>query len=144
MTLPQQGTLLLHANCVVYDGRGVLVVGPSGSGKSALSLQLIALGAKLVSDDRTILQSRNGTLVASCPSAISGMIEAYGVGILRTEPESEAVIRLVIDLGQAETRRLPPRRSVTFLNIAIELVHGSNGTHFSSAVLCYLLGGRQE
>ena len=35
------------------DGRGLLILGPSGAGKSALALQLIALGARLVADDRT-------------------------------------------------------------------------------------------
>ena len=50
--------MILHATCVAVDGRGLLILGPSGSGKSALALQLIALGAQLVADDRTRVSRR--------------------------------------------------------------------------------------
>jgi len=42
----------LHASCVSIDGKGILLLGPSGSGKSDLSLRLIDGGATLVADDR--------------------------------------------------------------------------------------------
>ncbi|HJN03832.1 MAG TPA: serine/threonine protein kinase, partial [Alphaproteobacteria bacterium] len=31
---------LVHATCVVIDGRGILLRGPSGAGKSDLALRL--------------------------------------------------------------------------------------------------------
>ena len=46
-TLPAQ----IHASAVALDGRALLIVGPSGSGKSALALRMMAHGATLVSDD---------------------------------------------------------------------------------------------
>jgi len=42
-----------HATTVAVAGRGLMIEGPSGSGKSALALELMAFGAELVADDRT-------------------------------------------------------------------------------------------
>ena len=36
---------ILHASCVAVAGRGLLIAGASGSGKSALALDLMAFGA---------------------------------------------------------------------------------------------------
>ena len=77
--------VLLHASCVAISGRGVLIIGPSGSGKSALALQLMAFGASLVADDQTELTVQGGTLIARCPPTMSGLIEARGLGILRAQ-----------------------------------------------------------
>ncbi|MEE9317578.1 MAG: hypothetical protein V3U48_04730, partial [Rhodospirillales bacterium] len=38
----------IHATCVEMDGKGVLLMGPPGSGKSDLALRLIDGGARLV------------------------------------------------------------------------------------------------
>ncbi|MDX5349528.1 MAG: serine kinase, partial [Paracoccaceae bacterium] len=46
------GPQIVHATSVAVDGRGLLILGPSGAGKSSLALRLIALGARLVADDR--------------------------------------------------------------------------------------------
>ena len=47
--------MILHASCIDIDGRGILILGESGSGKSTLAIQLIALGASLVADDKTLM-----------------------------------------------------------------------------------------
>ncbi len=64
-----------HASCVAYGGRGVLILGASGRGKSALALRLMALGAVLVADDRTDLCREGDSVMARAPDAIKGMIE---------------------------------------------------------------------
>ena len=139
MTEPQ----LMHASCVSVMGRGVLICGPSGSGKSTLALHLMACGADLVADDQTVLTRQGDRLVAACPPALSGLIEARGVGILTATPVKDAQITLVADLGAPETERLPPLRYVTLLGLPIALVMGRGNDHFSASVLCYLKGGRQ-
>src|SRR3546814_7439788 len=48
----------VHANCVALDGRAVLLMGASGSGKSDLALRLIDRGWSLVSDDYVTLECR--------------------------------------------------------------------------------------
>ena len=135
--------VLLHASCVAVSGRGVLILGPSGSGKSALALQLMAYGADLVADDQTELTVQDGTLIARCPPTLSGLIESRGVGILRTRVVTQATVHLVVDRGTAETARLPPRRTFTLLGAAVDLVLNSDSNHFPASVLCYLNGSRQ-
>lgn len=135
-------SLVRHASCVAWAGRGLLILGPSGSGKSGLALQLMALGADLVADDRTELRAAGGVLTAWAPAMIQGLIEARGLGLLRAAFLPEAAIVLVVDLGLTETQRLPPQRDVTLLGITLPLVLGSSHTHFPSSILCYLKGAR--
>lgn len=134
----------LHASCVTLNGRGLLIIGPSGSGKSALALQLMAFGAKLVADDRTDVIRRDGGLIVRSPSILSGLIEARGVGILHAETVAEASLVLIVDLGREESERLPQHRSLAILGVTIDLVLGSRSNHFPAALLCYLTGGRQD
>lgn len=132
----------LHASCVAVDGRGVLILGPSGSGKSALALQLMAHGARLVADDRCLVLSRHGRLVATCPPALSGLIEARRIGILRADPLPEAELVLAVDLGQDEGERLPPRRTHALHGIALDLVLGPVSAHLGHSLLQHLRCGR--
>jgi len=133
----------LHASCVAVDGRGLLIIGPSGAGKSALALCLISLGAMLVADDQTEVTAENGALIARCPGPLAGLIEARGVGILRSPSLHETPVNLIVDLGTPEPDRLPPQRSVTLLGLSRDLVLGSRSAHFPAAVLCCLRHGRQ-
>ncbi len=135
--------VLMHASCVAVSGRGVLIIGPSGSGKSALALQLMAYGAGLVADDRTELTVEGGVLIARCPPALSGLIEARGLGILRAQVVGQAIVQLVADMGLHETDRLPPQRKVTLLGVQADLVLSHGNNHFAASVLCYLNGSRQ-
>jgi HPr kinase/phosphorylase len=135
---------ILHATCVAAGGRGLLILGPSGAGKSSLALRLISLGALLISDDRTLVTASQGRLTATClRSAISGLIEARGVGILRSPTQESAELALVADLGQRETERLPPTRTVTILGCTLSLVLQAQNDHFPDALMLYLRHGRQ-
>ena len=125
-----------------FGDRGLLILGPSGSGKSALALKLIALGAALVADDRTLLTRDGDALIARCPKTLSGLIEARFVGLLRATPLERAQIALVVDLSQHESARLPPRRAITLQGVTLDLVLGTQSDHFPAALLCYLRGGR--
>lgn len=136
--------LTLHASCVSVEGRGVLITGPSGAGKSSLALGLMAYGARLVADDRVTLSPRGATLWATCPPAIRGMIEARGLGLLSAEAEEGVAVSLVVDLGQTEGMRLPPRRDVTYLGRTVALVLGQAGPHFPAALWHYVRAGRRE
>lgn len=135
---------VMHATCVALDGRALLILGPSGSGKSSLALRLMALGAGLIADDRTVLTLRDGHPVASAPAAIRGRIEARGVGVLAAAPTPPAPVVLAADLGQEETERLPKVRTCDILGVAVPLVHRSDSPHFPAALLQYLRGGRAE
>lgn len=133
--VPQQ---IVHATTVSVEGRGLLIIGPSGSGKSALALQLIALGAKLVADDRTILSKGPDGLLANCPIAIQGMIEARGMGILQLPFVDTSPICLAVDLGQTEKDRLPQEHWAEILEQRLRCFHKCDGPHFPAALFNYL------
>lgn len=134
---------LMHASCVDHGGRGLLILGPSGSGKSALALELMAMGARLVADDRTLLTLAGEGVEARCPPALLGMIEARGLGLLNADPVSFTRIALAVDLGSRETERLPPIRHISVLGKPVDLVLGQEGRHFPAALLRYLTAGRR-
>lgn len=133
-----------HATCVAVGEKGLLILGPSGSGKSALALRLISLGALLVSDDRTRVEARDGRLWASCPNpGLSGLIEARGIGVLRAPAQAAVALDLAVDLGEMEPDRLPPRRSLTILGQSLPLVLHARNDHFPDALMLYLRHGRE-
>src|SRR5579863_1136157 len=58
------GLVELHASCVARDQQGLVLIGPSRSGKSTLALALNQAGFRLLSDDRTFCSFRQGKLQA--------------------------------------------------------------------------------
>ncbi len=89
--------------------QGVLIEGPSGAGKSDLALRAIQQGFRLVSDDRTLLWTSGGALFGRSPGALSGQIEARGLGIVGESPLALARIALVVACapGPEAIERLP-------------------------------------
>ena len=89
----------IHASCLVYQNHGILLTGPSGSGKSDLTLRMIRnKGAVLVADDRVDLEARQGELYASVPATIAGLLEVRDLGVLPFSYQKECRIDLVAEL----------------------------------------------
>ena len=129
----------LHATTVAFGpDRGVLILGASGTGKSALALHLMALGAHLVADDRTLLVRHGDALMASAPPALRGLIEAWGIGLIRADPLETAKLVLVIDMDHPTRHRMPPPQSRSWLGIALPLLHKVEAGHFPAAILHYI------
>lgn len=142
MSAAPEAAVNLHATAVALDAaRGVLILGRSGAGKSALGLELMALGAQLVSDDRVDVARRDGALWASAPATIRGRIEARGIGLLEAAPLDAARLVLVVDLDRPEPDRLPPHRVTEILGISLPLVFSAQGCS-PAAILQYLKGRR--
>jgi HPr kinase/phosphorylase len=110
--------LNVHATCICFDGKAVLIRGASGSGKSSLALQLLesvgtglgaqALQAQLVADDQTVLVVREKVLFASPPQTLAGLLEVRGQNIKRLPYDEDVPVVLVVDLRPAqEIERLP-------------------------------------
>ena len=140
--MPTETTV--HATCVAYDQSGLLITGASGSGKSALALSLMAMGATLVADDRVIINNIDNLLVARCPEPIKGMIEARGIGLLAVQPQPTALVKYVVDLDQIETDRLPPNRTITILGVEVNLVFGKDSPNLAPALNQLMKIGRVE
>ena len=97
----------LHASCAAREGHGVLLLGPSGSGKSDLLLRLIDIGFALVADDRVDLADG----VASPPAALAGLLEVRGLGVVRLPHLSSAPVVLAVELRQGERMPSPATHS---------------------------------
>lgn len=122
----------------------MLFLGAAGSGKSALALQMIALGATLVADDRVLLSDQGGSIMATAPETIAGLIEARGVGVLNAPLCKRVPVRLVVSMDHVETDRIPPFRTCQIGPHTLPLVHKSDSRHFPAALVVYLLHGRME
>ncbi|HUT48159.1 MAG TPA: HPr kinase/phosphatase C-terminal domain-containing protein [Alphaproteobacteria bacterium] len=119
--------LTLHATCVALGDRGVLITGPSGSGKSDLALRLIDGGARLVADDLTTLMMADGELTALAPpdlvGALAGHIEVRGIGIVAVA--AAARVRLALEVAltpYAAIERLPEPEAAHYLGVALRKV----------------------
>lgn len=130
-----------HGTCVAWGEAGALITGRSGAGKSALGLQLMALGCALVADDRVILAPDADGLQASCPPTITGLIEAWGAGILTAPAQPQARIRLVVDLDHVTPARLPDHLQIRILGCDIPVLHRIDGPHFAATILQILKTG---
>ena len=95
-----------HGALVEVLGVGVLLLGPSGIGKSECALELVRREHRLVADDVVqISRRREGRLVGTSPELIRHYMEIRGIGLLyipdlygegavRTESSIDLVCRL--------------------------------------------------
>jgi RNase adaptor protein for sRNA GlmZ degradation len=99
---------LIHGTAVAIGGRGLLLRGPPGAGKSDLALRLIGLGAVLIADDQVRLYRAGPCLLAAPPDTIAGLIELRGVGIRRLPYCRDVPLALIVDLvPEGAVERLP-------------------------------------
>jgi HPr kinase/phosphorylase len=132
-----------HATAVAVDGRGLLIMGASGAGKSSLALALIGLGAALVSDDQTQLERCGPKIVLGCPTPpLRGVIEVRGMGLLRAPAVDAADLALVVDLDAVETQRFPAARIIEVMGCDFPLVRTADHAHFPVALMLQLRHGR--
>src|SRR5580693_9397150 len=105
----------LHATAVVYGEFGVLILGPSGSGKSALALALMARASSqgvfgaLIGDDRIFVSKAHGRLIARGAANMAGVIERRSAGLITVPHEPVAVVLLAVELCERGRRwpRMP-------------------------------------
>ncbi len=95
----------VHATLVSARGRGILITGAPGIGKSELALSLIDRGAQLVADDSPRLQQHDGQLWGLGRPGFEGKLHLQSIGMadIRKLYGEEAiakqtVIRLIVHL----------------------------------------------
>ncbi|AKM07295.1 HPr kinase/phosphorylase [Pelagerythrobacter marensis] len=90
--------LTRQSTCVAVAGRGLMIEGPPGAGKSSLALALIDRGAVLVGDDGILLEERSGSLWAMPPIQTRGLLEARNLGLVDFPVmDAPVALRLVLD-----------------------------------------------
>ena len=100
--------------------RGVLIEGPSGSGKSDLALRALDQGFRLVADDQVLVWTADGRLYGRAPDALHGLIEIRGNGVAPVDALPFSAIALVVRLDAPE--RLPDPATVAILGVTVPLL----------------------
>jgi HPr kinase/phosphorylase len=132
--IPFNGSLIIHATCVDINGSGVLIVGSSGSGKSSLAINLLALGSKLVADDRCELVKKNNRFSVSKPASLPNSIEIRGIGLVSVPMVVETSLDWVVNMDEAEKERMPDLRFTEIDGYKIPTVFGKNMDDLASRI----------
>jgi HPr kinase/phosphorylase len=106
-----------HGVFVVIKGKGILIVGKSGIGKSEVALDLINRGNKLIADDSVEFFKQNkNTLIGQAPSPLENIMEVRNLGILDIKKlfGNKSVIKkeklfLVVELKSFQKKMPYPR-----------------------------------
>lgn len=113
---------MLHATAVAINGAGILLLGPSGSGKSDMALRLIDRGATLISDDGVLVEAGDPFPLLRTAPNIAGMIEIRGVGIVKMPFADSIPLNLAVALADILERLPPPEQSKSIAGSEIPFV----------------------
>lgn len=133
-----------HGTAIAVGGRGFLFVGSSGSGKSGLALQMIGLGAELISDDQVLLERIGADVEMTAPDTLRNLIEARFIGVLKTDVSRSAVLRHVIDMDKEPEARMPQLQYSEVLGVRIDLINGQNVPDLASILMILGRGARHS
>lgn len=115
--------IAIHGSAAAWAGRGVLLRGSSGTGKSTLLAGLLAAGAYLIADDLVRLVWHHGVPCATASSA-TGLIELRSSGIFRVATTDVVPVNLCVELAAAtERERLPEGGSLCIGGIHVPVLY---------------------
>ena len=134
MKIPFNGSLIMHASCVDVNGSGVLIVGRSGSGKSSLAINLLALGSKLVADDQCELIRKSNGFRISKPASLPKSIEIRGVGLVSVPMVNETSLDWVVNMDEVEKERMPTPRFTEIGGFRVPTVFGKDMDDLASRI----------
>jgi HPr kinase/phosphorylase len=142
----------IHASAVLVGPWAVLIRGPSGAGKSQLAFALIDAArngrlrfARLIADDRVVIETHHGRLLVRPAPALAGLIELHGIGIRRLPFEAMGVVSLVVDLAASDAARMPePVAAATEINGIVLPRLGVAPEHeaLTAVIACLATGAR--
>ena len=118
--------LIVHATALTLrvgpDWRGVLILGPSGIGKSDLALRAVQAGCVLVADDYTWLWDSGGHIYGSAPETIEGKMEVRGIGVTNAPSRKLTRINLAALAQTDPVDRMPENEVTPFLGINVPTI----------------------
>ena len=97
---------LIHGVFLNIYGKGVIIRGDSGIGKSEIALELVKRGHQLIADDLVmIMEKEPGNLIGTSPDILKRFMEIRGIGIVdvinmfgASSYRERKNIRLVVEL----------------------------------------------
>lgn len=111
----------IYASCVDFNGYGILITGPSASGKSDLVLRLINEDAVLIADDQCELYTEKQDLIAQAPKKIKGLLEVRNLGIVKLKTKTKTKIKLIVKLTHNKNlARMPKDKTIMLCNLPIK------------------------
>jgi HPr kinase/phosphorylase len=134
MKISKNNSKILHASSVEIDGKGVVILGKSGSGKSNLAIKLISMGAKLISDDQTYFKLKDNKIIISKPKTTPNFIEARGIGLIKTPMVMSAKLFCFVNITNIELERLPYEEKKYCFGKKIKMI-GFNPTYNNESAL---------
>lgn len=131
----------------------MLIVGPSGSGKSDLALQLVTmafadqgrlLDVALVADDQVLIERDGPVLMARPPPVLKGSIEIRGYGIATLEVADSVAVHMIVDIaGDRPIARFPdPPEHRVILGCSLPIIR-LDARHASAAARLVAVALRQ-
>ena len=115
-------------------GKGVMITGKSGIGKSELALDLINRGHMLVADDRVDVSRVHNDIICHAPKLLTKMLEIRGLGIVDVTKlfgantylnkcELDFVIKLVrLDEANSKDRLNPVNETLDVLGLEVPML----------------------
>ena len=143
MRRPIAGGTAIHASLVTWCRRGVLVLGQSGTGKTALCLELMRAGGYLVADDLVQLE-RCGAALYGCATGATCLIELRGNGIFRTSTTAGVQVSLCVELNAGSAAERLPESAVTRVaGVELPVLRVASGAADGVAQVLMALVGRR-
>jgi serine kinase of HPr protein (carbohydrate metabolism regulator) len=101
--------------------RGVLIEGPSGSGKSDLALRALEVGFRLVADDRVLVWLSAGRPWGRSPEPLVGLMESRGLGVLPFTPIPHTGIAMAVRCvgSPGEVERFPADEGLDLMGVVV-------------------------
>jgi len=117
----------MHGVLVDVMGVGILIVGPSGIGKSEVALELISRGHRLIADDLVEIQKQHGgNLMGQGRPLVSHHMEIRGLGIISipalfgpTAVRDSKKIELIVELEEWQPQKEYDRLGIEELHRSI-------------------------
>ena len=134
-------SVLLHATALAVGENGLLILGPSGAGKSYLAVEMLALGADLISDDRVWLRNDGPRLMLHPAEPLAGRIEVRGLGLISCPMRPCVPLKYCLDLSLISEARLPFSLEVTKLGHRILVLPGGPVLPQAAALMLLVKNG---
>ncbi len=135
---------LMHGVFLSIHGKGVIIKGDSGIGKSEIALDLIQRGHILIADDCVELSHVGNTIVGKSPEVLSNLLEIRGIGVIdvvKMFGVSSVLDKDVVDLVVHLERWVPSKEYTRIGTESVELFENILGVEVPK-VIVPVTGGR--